>query len=65
MTPQHETILVAGATGKQGGAVTRHLRANGFAVRALTRDPLAAKGAALACPRRRARARRPHGPRLT
>ncbi len=43
MTPQHETILVAGATGKQGGAVTRHLRANGFAVRALTRDPDAPK----------------------
>ena len=40
---QHETILVAGATGKQGGSVTRHLRADGFAVRALTRDPDAAK----------------------
>jgi uncharacterized protein YbjT (DUF2867 family) len=32
-------ILVTGATGKQGGAVIRHLRAKGFAVRALTRDP--------------------------
>jgi uncharacterized protein YbjT (DUF2867 family) len=29
---------VTGATGKQGGAVLRHLRAQGFAVRALTRD---------------------------
>src|SRR5215469_15517322 len=31
-------ILVAGATGQQGGAVLRHLRTHGFAVRALTRD---------------------------
>jgi len=34
-----QTILVAGATGQQGGAVARHLRDGGFAVRALTRDP--------------------------
>ncbi|HEX8984805.1 MAG TPA: NmrA/HSCARG family protein [Bryobacteraceae bacterium] len=34
-----ETILVTGATGKQGGAVLRHLRDRGFPVRALTRDP--------------------------
>jgi uncharacterized protein YbjT (DUF2867 family) len=32
-------ILVTGATGKQGGAALRHLRAKGFAVRAFTRDP--------------------------
>jgi uncharacterized protein YbjT (DUF2867 family) len=32
-------ILVTGATGKQGGTVLRHLRAKGFPVRALTRDP--------------------------
>ncbi len=32
-------ILVTGATGKQGGAVVRHLRAKGFPIRALTRDP--------------------------
>lgn len=32
-------ILVTGATGNQGGAVIRHLREKGFAVRALTRDP--------------------------
>jgi uncharacterized protein YbjT (DUF2867 family) len=31
-------ILVTGATGQQGGAVLRHLRTRGFAVRALTRD---------------------------
>jgi uncharacterized protein YbjT (DUF2867 family) len=34
-----KTILVTGATGHQGGAVLRHLREKGFAVRALTRDP--------------------------
>jgi uncharacterized protein YbjT (DUF2867 family) len=33
------TILVAGATGRQGGAVARALLAQGFSVRALTRDP--------------------------
>jgi len=35
----NKTILVAGATGQQGGAVARHLlKQPGFAVRALTRD---------------------------
>jgi uncharacterized protein YbjT (DUF2867 family) len=45
-------VLVTGATGKQGGAVARHLMKGGFRVRALTRDPdkpaarsLAASGA--------------------
>lgn len=33
------TILVTGATGRQGGAVVRHLRQRGFPVRALTRNP--------------------------
>ena len=33
------TILVAGATGKQGGAALRHLRERGFPVRAMTRNP--------------------------
>ncbi len=37
------TILVTGATGKQGGAVVRHLRQRGFPVRALTRDPSRAR----------------------
>jgi uncharacterized protein YbjT (DUF2867 family) len=32
-------ILVTGATGKQGGAVVRHLQKRNFAIRALTRDP--------------------------
>ena len=36
---QKRLILVTGATGKQGGAVVRHLRTRGFGVRALTRDP--------------------------
>lgn len=35
----NKTILVAGATGQQGGAVGRHLRQNGWKVRALVRDP--------------------------
>ena len=33
------TVLVTGATGKQGGAVARHLLRTDFKVRALTRDP--------------------------
>lgn len=32
-------IVVSGATGKQGGAVAKHLLANGHSVRALTRSP--------------------------
>jgi len=35
----NKTILVTGATGKQGGAVLRRLRERRFTVRALTRDP--------------------------
>jgi len=34
-----KTILVAGATGTQGGAVARRLHADGWRVRGLTRDP--------------------------
>ncbi len=41
------TILVTGATGKQGGATMRHLRERGFPVRALTRDPDKASARAL------------------
>jgi uncharacterized protein YbjT (DUF2867 family) len=33
------TILVTGATGRQGGAAARHLLADGWKVRALVRDP--------------------------
>lgn len=39
MLPEAKTILVVGATGKQGGAVTHHLLAQGWKVRALVRDP--------------------------
>jgi uncharacterized protein YbjT (DUF2867 family) len=42
------TILVTGATGKQGGAALRHLRTRGFPVRALTRDPAKPAARALA-----------------
>jgi uncharacterized protein YbjT (DUF2867 family) len=34
-----QTIVVMGATGQQGGAAARHLRKNGWRVRALVRDP--------------------------
>jgi len=36
---QDKTILVTGATGRQGGAVVRHLLRNNFSVRALSRTP--------------------------
>lgn len=39
MTKQGKIILVTGATGRQGGAVARHLLKNQWTVRALTRDP--------------------------
>ena len=32
-------VLVAGATGRQGGAVVRHLQPKGWKLRALTRNP--------------------------
>jgi len=41
-------IVVAGATGKQGGAVARSLLARGFQVRALTRNPQKPEAQALA-----------------
>jgi len=42
------SVLVTGATGKQGGAVVRALLKAGRPVRALTRDPASAAGQALA-----------------
>lgn len=38
MDNSQKTVLVAGATGKQGGAVARHLLQAGFPVKALTRN---------------------------
>jgi uncharacterized protein YbjT (DUF2867 family) len=42
-----KTILVTGATGRQGGAAARHLLVKGWQVRALTRDPDKATALAL------------------
>jgi uncharacterized protein YbjT (DUF2867 family) len=39
MNPSMSEVLVAGATGRQGGAVIRHLRKHGYTLRALCRDP--------------------------
>jgi uncharacterized protein YbjT (DUF2867 family) len=39
MTNKDGLVLVAGATGRQGGAVARHLRTKGWKLRALTRNP--------------------------
>ncbi|MBD0288579.1 MAG: NmrA/HSCARG family protein [Flavisolibacter sp.] len=48
MTAIHDqTIVVTGATGLQGGAVTRHLLASGWRVRALTRNRKSKKAQAL------------------
>ncbi|RYE89243.1 MAG: NmrA/HSCARG family protein [Myxococcales bacterium] len=45
--PENKTILVLGATGQQGGATARALRREGWAVRALVRDPASPKARAL------------------
>lgn len=47
MSNSDQLILVAGATGQQGGAVARHLLSAGFKVRALTRDGKSDKAQAL------------------
>ena len=47
MSKRDKTILVTGATGKQGGATVRHLLAEGWHVRALVRDPQSQKALAL------------------
>jgi uncharacterized protein YbjT (DUF2867 family) len=36
---QGKTIVICGATGRQGGAVARHMIADGWHVKGLTRDP--------------------------
>jgi uncharacterized protein YbjT (DUF2867 family) len=47
MAAEKRTIVVTGATGLQGGAVTRHLLAHGWHVRALTRNAKSSKAHAL------------------
>jgi uncharacterized protein YbjT (DUF2867 family) len=44
---KNRTIVVTGATGLQGSAVTRHLLSSGWRVRALTRNPQSKKAQAL------------------
>jgi len=39
METRNKIILVTGATGRQGGAVAKHLLADGWKVRAMTRNP--------------------------
>jgi uncharacterized protein YbjT (DUF2867 family) len=48
MTGTDNVVLVVGATGNQGGATARRLLADGWRVRALTRDPDSARAEALA-----------------
>jgi uncharacterized protein YbjT (DUF2867 family) len=43
-----KTVLVTGATGRQGGAVLRHLRGKDWKLRALTRNPKSAAAQELA-----------------
>ena len=39
MANPEKTVLVTGATGRQGGSVVRHMLGKGWKLRALTRDP--------------------------
>jgi uncharacterized protein YbjT (DUF2867 family) len=39
MPNTHKTVLITGATGRQGGAVIRHMLPKGWKLRALTRNP--------------------------
>ena len=45
-------ILITGATGRQGGAVIRHMLPKGWKLRALTRNAASAPPAASSKPRR-------------
>lgn len=47
MASTGRTVAVVGATGRQGGQVVRHLLADGWRVRALSRTPAGKKGAEL------------------
>lgn len=47
MATEERTIVVTGATGLQGSAVTRHLLSNGWRVRALTRNSKSEKAQTL------------------
>jgi uncharacterized protein YbjT (DUF2867 family) len=47
MGGKEETVLVGGATGRQGTAVVNELLVRGYQVRAITRNPESAKAAAL------------------
>ena len=42
MTDGDKIVLITGATGRQGGAVIRHMLPKGWKLRALTRNPAAA-----------------------
>jgi uncharacterized protein YbjT (DUF2867 family) len=48
MNQADRTVLVSGATGRQGGSVIRHLQAKGWKLRALTRKPDSAASRELA-----------------
>lgn len=48
MDKARDIILITGATGNQGGAIARQLLADGYRVRAMTRDPEGDKAKALA-----------------
>ena len=48
MVSRHGVVVVTGATGRQGGAVARHLLDDGWQVRAVTRQPEGLAAAALA-----------------
>jgi uncharacterized protein YbjT (DUF2867 family) len=48
MADQDKTVLVTGATGRQGGAVIRHMLPKGWKLRAFTRNPASHVGQDLA-----------------